>query len=377
MEYLNGALDRTNENTQNVVVLSVGDAHELTGKTKDRSELIKIANEVIKREEITGSADEYHNLAVTYTRDWDDYSTGYAIVKKGLSQYPANIDLLADAIYYGSYAGKYEECEQHVEALSRTPLAMWNWRAFTFLIDYFVDKLDWIPWQTTEDSEVEKILQELLDKALRFAKLEQRILFGSGEAERGYLAENKVRLLREKALRARSNLLELQEDPDQELIQKLLREAEEEHRKAEDILQVAIDNGQFAACTCCIRLADILFERQEYERTIEVCEKALTYAESQPSANTAYFIYLIALSRDALIHRDKCYSNPERIEEAYHDYGCAYRLNSVGNRRPVYLDNIRNRLAILEVKSGIEAPELDEKKGEIDAAALQKLLDNL
>lgn len=346
-----------NKNNTGITVLSVGDAHTQASRTTDRTLLKEIANQVAQQNEIRGDADEYHNLAVEYTREWDDYVSGYEIVKKGLSQYPANIDLLADAIYYGSSAGRYQECEKHVEAMSKLPFAMWNWRAFTFLIDYFLDQLDWIPWGEESEKTNHDVIQQQLEKALYFAKLEQKILFGSGEVERGYVAENKVRLMKEKVLRAEAALLELQDDADIGKAEQLRQEAEEEHKKAEDVLQIAIDDGHFAAYSCCLRLADILFERQEYERTIEVCESALKFVQSQPSANTAYFTYLIALSKDALIYRDGAYKDEERVLEVYQDYKCAFELNSSRGRQ-VYLRNIQDRLSILEAKTGFNAPVL-------------------
>lgn len=343
-------------NNQHIIVLSVGDAHTQASRTTDRTLLKEIANQVIQQNEVKGDADEYHNLAVEYTREWDDYVSGYEIVKKGLSQYPANIDLLADAIYYGSSAGRYQECEEHVEALSKLPLAMWNWRAFTFLVDYYLDQLDWIPWGEKTEDDIHDVVQQQLNNALYFAKLEQKILFGSGEAERGYMAENKVRLMMEKVLRAEAALSELQVDADSGKAERLWQNAEEEHKKAENILQTAIDDGHFAAYSCCLKLADILFERQEYQRTIEVCESALRFVQSQPSANTAYFTYLIALSKDALIYRDGAFKDEQRIAEAYQDYKCAFELNSNRPGRQIYLRNIQDRMAILEAKTGFAAP---------------------
>lgn len=358
--------------TDRLSILSVGDAHMQAMQTVDKVRLTEIAFEVINRDEVKGNADDYHNLAVVYTREWDDYVSGYGIVKKGLLQYPSNIDLLADAIFYGSSAGRYKECEEHERALSIIPVSVWNWRAFSFLIDYYLDKLDWIKWSEKTEDDTDKIVQQQLEKALRYAKLEQKILYGSEEVERGYLAENKVRLMREKVLRANAALLEL-DGKDVGQIDQLNRQAEEEHRQAEDILQSAIDNGKFAATSCCLRLADIRFERQEYNETIKVCEKALQFVQSQPSVNTAYFTYLIALSRDALIHKDGCYENEIRIREVYQDYKCAFEMNSYRSGREVYLRNIQDRVAILEAKTGFVAPSLKDT-AETPASTFAELL---
>lgn len=371
----------SDEYNDSSLILSVGDAHSEACKTRDRDKLRAIADTVIHSDAIRGNADEFHNLAVEYTREWDDYMSGYDIIRKGLSYYPANVDLLADAIYYGSEAGRYDECKEQVERLKKVPLPMWNWRAFTFLIDFYLDELDCVDWWDQEPAKKERLLENNLNQALRFAKLEQKILDGSGDAERGYLAECKVRLTIEKVLRAKAALIEVSDKynkDDDARVNEILQEAAEEHDRAEKILQEAIDKRTFSALACCLKLADTLFERQEFERTIDICKEALGFGASQPSANVGYLTYLAALSEDSLIHRDRLYTDEKRIRQAYEDFACAYKLNSDSGRR-VYLRNIKDRIAILEAQTGIEATQLvtAENDESPDISDIMGLLSNV
>ena len=335
-------------------VLSVGQAREMAVLLRnDNNALMEIKDCVLTQDDIRGDAEDFHNLAVVYTRDYDDYVSGFAIVEKGLRQYPNNIDLLADAIFYGSSAGEYDKCEEHAKKLESRPIALWNWRAFTFLVDYYLQKPDW------EDLDQDKIL-DLLDDAVSYSEMAQAVLEGDAEVERGYLSEYKVRMARKRFYsasaaiyhRALNGLHEGSKEYDD--TNNLLQEAEyhikQEQDFAENALKKAIDNGKFAATSCCLRLADSLFEQQRFEETIEVCNKALGFAQSQPSARIGYFIYLIALSEDALIYQNENFSDEDQIRQVYRDYQAAYDCNNE-RRTERYRQNIIDRLAVLAAKS--------------------------
>lgn len=347
--------------TEDYSVLSVGQARAIIERSTENKERIAVAQKVVSQADIKGDADDYHNLAVVFTRDYDDYVNGFAIVEKGLKQYPNNIDLLADAVYYGSSAGEYEKCEQYAQYLQEQPNALWNWRAFTFLIDYYLAKPNW----TSEDKEK---YFEYTDKALDLAKMAQWVLSGDAEAERGYLAEYKVRMLRERYFRV--DAFKRKKERDEENFEKLKECAEDEHRMAEECLESAIDSGKFAAVSCCLRLADSLFEQQNYKKTIEVCNRALCFVQSQPSARTGYFMYLLAMSEDALIHQEGAFGVEARIKVVYRDYVAAYQRSEGRN---TYRSNIKDRLAILAAKSGVPAPSFEQE----NAKASRQLWESL
>jgi hypothetical protein len=331
--------------TSTIRILSVGHANQvvqLLRKSGDSIALLSVVEQVIKEDRIRGDANDYHNLAVVFSRDFDDYTSGYEIVNKGLQYNPNNVDLLADAIYYGSSAGKYAECEKHREQLEKLPLPLWNWRAYSFLIDYFLQKTDWS--ENPTDAE----MLELTERALKYAKIEQIALSGDAEVERGYLAEHKIRVVRERYYRLLSRVGKLAGDDD------LKKKAEEESKKAEEILYTAINDDSFAATACCLKLADILFDQKKYKDTIRICNIALRSPQSQPSANIGYFMYLIAMSEDALLHEQALLGDEASVKNCYRDYVGAFRCNG----RFTYRENITNRLAVLEAKTGFPAPEL-------------------
>lgn len=330
-------------------VLSVGHAVAIAERSEDIDTLLSVVEQVTKDDRIRGEAIDYHNLAVVFTRNFDDYVSGFDIVKRGLVYYPNNVDLLANAIYYGSNAGKFLECEEYLKDLEKLPLAMWNWRAYSFSIDYFLQKTDW------EKGLTDKEMLELTDKALEYARREQIALSGDSEVERGYLAEHKIRAVRERYYR----LLSMGGSKDSETWKK---KAEEERKKAEDVLEAAIFKGQFAATACCLKLADTLFDRKDYERTIEICNKALSSPQSQPSASIGYFMYLIAMSEDAQLYKKKLFGDEVSVQNCYRDYVGAFRCNQ---GRGTYQKNILNRLAVLEAKSGIPAPSISDQASTI------------
>ena len=327
-----------------LIILSVGQAISMLAYCEDNKDRLKIVAQVTGQERVRGSADDYHNLSVQYTINWDDYVSGFNIVERGLQYYPRNVDLLADAIYYGSCAGEYEKCEQYEIKLNEIPVGLWNWRAFTFLIDYYLQKSDRL-------AEVnDNIILGLTERALTYAQLEQIALTGDGNVERGFLAEHKIRVIRERCFRVASKGAKLRSDEDK--AEEWEKDAEDEKKKAEAVLQRAISDGSFAATACCLKLADIFFERQDFVETIRVSKTALSMPQSQPSANTGYFMYLIAMSEDAMIHQENLFEDKTRIESVYRTYLGAYRCNG---DRDVYRDNIRKRIAVLEARSGISA----------------------
>ena len=157
-------IEQGGQEEQSVVVLSIGHAHtmaEMASQEQDYKKLQQIANAVLNGVNMYGKAAEYHNLGAEFARQ-DDYFNAYSIVKRGLDrQYSNDIDLLADAIHYGSCCGENDECKRLKARLMARPRGAWNWRAFTFLIDYLKEQAEQAP--------AEKIMQ-ILDEALKLCK---------------------------------------------------------------------------------------------------------------------------------------------------------------------------------------------------------------
>lgn len=309
-------------------ILSIGHAHRMSRLFADNNDfgaLKELGHVVLSDESLSGDADDFHNLAVTFTR-LDDYSTGFEIVCRGLRLYPYNIDLLADAVYYGSGCGRYDESEKYIEVLLSRPYYDWNWRAFSFVSDYYMNSASWL-----KDPE---LVVEGYRKALDLAKHQQVIL---PTEERGYVREFRIHKML-------SSICAANGESDN---------AAEELEKAENALKSAIYNGNIVAVTCCQYLAEHYFESQRYDEVIELCEKAFTFGEEQASVNLAFLLYLSGQSKDVLIHRDNAFDDSERVMDAYSDYTAAILCGDIEG----YIRTIRRRCIVLQSKSGIPAPQ--------------------
>lgn len=315
-------------------VLSIGAAHTLFSQIRNNNKLKKLlAETVLNAESMVGGSDDYHNLAVEYSRE-DDYLTAFSILEKGMAQYKFNIDLLADAVYYGSNAGQYQKCEEYAKILQDRPRALWNWRAFTFLIDYYLEKADW-----TED------ISEMLKNTNIALALAQDYQAYLPEEEKGYNAEYKVRMVRKCFFREYKL-----EAENEETRNKYEQQEKDEQKFAEEALLRAINAKSFPAVQCCVKYADSLFESCRYEEVIPICKQALAYAEVQPSVNLGYLLYLRALAMDAVVHQRGLYDE-SHVNEVYQAYEVAKRANS---GRSAYTRTISSRMDILAGLTGFE-----------------------
>ncbi len=263
---------------------------------------------------IFGSADEYHNLASEFGRR-RLYNGAEIIATYGVALYKFNVDLLADIVKFGSQAQDWESCRKAFERLIAINRKQWNWRTFSFVIDYLMCLFDVTP--EGERNDVEKNIITLVKE---YKKLND---------ERAWLAESEYYLY------------------------KGCRE------KAMFTLKDAIKKVKVVPSVC-LKLADLLLESGEYEEVIEIAAAGIrSSAQDQPSVNTGYLVYVSALAKDALIHEEDLHSegqsnsgfrNKEKVAAALKEYGIAQRLLN----RKVYLDNIRQRVLILEQKSGLK-----------------------
>ena len=313
--------------SEKTIVISIGVAHQLAQQASDEKEYERVREiweEVEADPTIIGDADDYHNFAVVLSRD-DDYLTAYQIVVRGLMQFPYNTDLLADAIYYGSNCKKYKECDEHVKVLLGRPRSSWTWRSFTFLIDYFKNSWDW--------EHDPKTVEDGLKIALGVAKEYQKYC---PSEERSYLAEYDVR----------QRLAGAAMDKNDE------EEVNKQREAALELLKNTINSGKYSAVQCSLRYADAMFERQEFNEVINICNKALQFGEQTASARLGYFMYLSALSREILLYQKGDLHNIEEIYQIYNEYLAA--LTDTGDS---YRRNISKRVRILSARSGTAIPD--------------------
>lgn len=142
--------------------ISVGRAEMLiSGITAEETERIyEIINDLLDESNIiSGSADDFHNLSVSIVNKADDYETAYELIQKGLAIHITNTDLIADAIRYGNICGKYNDCDTWYTRLLKITRRRWTWRAYSFLIDYLIEKLD--RYKDITDDEYDVKFQEI------------------------------------------------------------------------------------------------------------------------------------------------------------------------------------------------------------------------
>lgn len=226
-------------------------------------------------------ADEYHNKATEYAR----HSRNRDAVKlciRGLEKFPANVDLLADVIKYASDSGDMDTARKYFLPLTDIPREQFNWRAFTFSLDYLLENA----------RENEDACRSLIADYHRILPHE----------EKAFVAESEL----EEKLGNHKRSLEILEDA----IQKL-------------------PNAPQAA----LQLADKQFERGRYEEVIQTTSYAFAASsESQPSINIPYLVLLRLLAEDAILHqhlregRQVTQQQIDRMRDKYHTFGKAFPL---------------------------------------------------
>lgn len=279
---------------------------------------------------IIGTSDQFHNLSSEFARK-ELYKYAKQVAEIGLSRYRYNADLLADLVRFGANSQDWEDCKKAFAILRSLDFKSWTWRCFTFCIDYLMDymEVEGPDEIAALSKEVEKLIKE-------YKKMKD---------ERAWVSEAKLRLKqgrRRDAIKALKNGVET----------------------------VAISPQ------CCLKLADLLLEDGEYAGVVKYSAIGIrATAQDQPSASSAYLLYVSALAKDALIHQEEhklregilgdgaansCklgFHNRAAVEDALLDYDIAKRL--FGMSRRVYTNNIKQREIILKAKSGISSSDED------------------
>lgn len=259
---------------------------------------------------VSGDADDFHNLAVTFAKE-DDYETALEIVKKGLTVHKTNTDLLADAIKYGSNCGVYDECDEWCKQLNRVTKRKWTWRAYSFTIDYLVDCLDRMDEISDEQFDAEKL------KILALVKEYQDVFY---DMEDSWYSEFEV-------------------------YWKL-----NERRTAKEILQ-KISQMEMKCPKAWLRYADILMDDGELDQA----EKMLKRLKCDDS-DSSYAYYLDGRCRLGKILRNDAFAS-ENIDEkiqneihgAYRSFALAWRMNPA----PGLKEKIRTAVRRLYLESEI------------------------
>lgn len=270
--------------------------------------IYELIEEVLSQEKVVGSIDDFHNLAVDFSRR-DDYETACNILDKGLKLFPRAVDLLADYLQNGINCDRRKLCEEYFDILMKIPMIRWTWRGFSFGIEYMKSLADTI--------ETEGELIEWKQKMLNLADNYYR-----------YFPDNEDTFL------VKADIYRYFNDREKEC----------------QILQEALKKIQICP-KCSLRLADIFFEKGEYKQALEYIEKCKYGAvQTQEKINQGYMYYLSGLCKAAEVYQFSLYNDIEKIRDIYSDFDIAEKLKMSFS---TYKKVMERQIYILESKSGI------------------------
>lgn len=242
-------------------------------------------------------ADDYHNQATEHARH-NRYMRAAELCIRGEKKHPGNIDLLADVVKFASDGGDKEVAQEYFKRLYELPRASWNWRAFTFSLDFLMERA----------TENEELCRELIAEYRRYLPFE----------EKSYVAES-------------------------ELEQKLGN-----HDRSIAILRESIRTLPNAPQSA-LRLANMQLERGYFEEVIQTTNYAFVASvETQPSINISYMVFVKCLAEDALLHQRLMNGEPvtqvqiDHIRNQYETIQKTFPVTSM-----VYKSAIEGRSGIL------------------------------
>lgn len=242
-----------------MMIGSVADAHLqveaiFNAKPDNVVEIVRHIVDRVVTKKIVGDQSDYHNLAAELARN-NLYDDACRICEVGITCLGGDIDLLADWVNYATKIGKYDEALIAIHKLNDISYNMWNWRAFNFIINYYIsvgdlkeaNKLasDFVEWMPYED--------------------------------RAYFTQAKII--------------------------RLLHGKKEGTIKEIEILQQAV-SLKINCPLCANRLAEIMCNIGQLKDALDYINLALKeLAQEQPSINYAYVIYRRALIYDQLYYQ--------------------------------------------------------------------------
>lgn len=108
----------------------------------EKRSVIELKESICNNEvQLIGPVETIHNVSVEYAR-YGCYDCACAVLKKGLdlNKYSKNVDLLADYLKYSTCSSQedFDAAKNYYERLCSISRKRWNWRAYSFTIDYFL-----------------------------------------------------------------------------------------------------------------------------------------------------------------------------------------------------------------------------------------------
>lgn len=282
------------------------------------SEVTELVHEVLRQPTLPGTVDDWHNFAVDIAGN-DLYDLCCDIIEKGLELFPKNTDLLADYLQYGISCGRIDKCKKYYKILAKIPKIRYTWRAYSFSVD-------WLRYQwerSDSEKEFEKLQKEMQGLIVAFRK-------NMPDDEESYRCEADVC--------------------------KLIHNQKEEER----VLRLALAELLIAP-KCALRLADMLFDRGDYEDALAQIQRGINDAnQTQASVNEGYLYYLFGLAKMAVVMRNGDAFNEATANAIYANFDMALALRM--DKRAAYQKTMENKTKVIISKSNIP---VDDKYKEL------------
>lgn len=237
--------------------------------------------------EVTGEAVEYYRL-IDATLSSCDYHSGVRIAELGLAKYPYNVDLLANAVRISGKSGAFDKGEAWLQQLEEIGRKYWDWSSYLYAVELLRAEMS-----RTIGPEREQLTKRILQMCDDFIAAFPR-------EDRAYNEKAEV-------------LIELNRLDD-----------------AKQVLQNTIFNAvdgksPILAPQCCLTyLRNLLNSSNDYDLIIKVATQGLVAtATDENSAHFGYFVYRIALAKDAQVV-DSGFDNRDKVKEALDWYQNAF-----------------------------------------------------
>lgn len=256
---------------------------------------------------VSGDADDFHNLSVTFLRRADDFETAMEIVELGLKLHPMDPDLLADGINYGTNCGQADRSAELFDRLQAIDHSLWTWRAFSFSADHLLDR--YLSGGTAED----------LDRVFELVHQYQEYY----------------------PTREDSRFIEYQ-----------IYDKTNQSQKAQEVLEKAINELNYCP-KCWLRYADIMMEQGCNSKAEPWLKKLRSRPQSAESVDVSYAYYLDGLCRANAI-LDSGEFDKDAVMGAYKALRLAKKHSSLRKRTEGKIDDL---ITILENESGYEFTE--------------------
>lgn len=237
--------------------------------------------------EVTGDAGDYYYL-VNAAHKSKDYLSAVRIVEMGLNKYPYSVDLLAMAVWDSGKIGAFDKGEAWLQQLEKIGRQYWNWGSYRYAVEML-----WAEMSQTMGPEREQLEKRVLQMCDDFIAAFPR---------------------NDRAHNAKAEVL---------IVLNHLEEAKQVLQNA--IFNVVDGNKPILAPQCCVTyLERLLTDSNDYDLIIKVATKGLiSTAMDEDSARFGYFVYRIALAKDALVV-DSGFDNRDKVLEALAWYQNAF-----------------------------------------------------